>query len=90
MHIDILTLFPEMFSGILNTSILQKAQEKEKFTYDLVNFREYTTDKHQKVDDYPYGGGADGAYPTTNIRCGRCENEKHKNNTACHPNVSSR
>ncbi|HEX6593912.1 MAG TPA: tRNA (guanosine(37)-N1)-methyltransferase TrmD [Bacillota bacterium] len=58
MHIDILTLFPEMFHGILNTSILKKAQENESFTYNLINFREYSTDKHQKVDDYPYGGGA--------------------------------
>lgn len=58
MHIDVLTLFPDMFSGILNTSILKKAQEKEKFTYNLINFREYTENKHSKVDDYPYGGGA--------------------------------
>src|SRR5690606_12624638 len=58
MHIDILTLFPEMFSGVFDTSILKKAREKGKFTYRLVNFREYTENKHHKVDDYPYGGGA--------------------------------
>lgn len=58
MHIDILTLFPEMFPSILNASILQKAQEKNMFTYNLVNFRNYTENKHEKVDDYPYGGGA--------------------------------
>lgn len=58
MHIDILTLFPEMFPAIFNESILQKAQDKEKFTYDLINFRDYTENKHLKVDDYPYGGGA--------------------------------
>jgi len=58
MHIDILTLFPEMFPNILNTSILQKAQDKELFSYNLINFREFSDDKHQKVDDYPYGGGA--------------------------------
>lgn len=58
MHIDILTLFPEMFTGVFQSSILKKAHEKEKFSYDLVNFREYTENKHQKVDDYPYGGGA--------------------------------
>lgn len=58
MHIDLLTLFPEMISNVLNTSILKKAQEKDKFSYRLVNFRDYTENKHGKVDDYPYGGGA--------------------------------
>lgn len=58
MHIDVLTLFPEMISSVFNSSILKKAQEKEKFSYNLVNFRDYTTNKHMKVDDYPYGGGA--------------------------------
>src|SRR5690606_34949647 len=51
-------LFPEMLESVLNSSILGKAQEKEKFTYNLVNFRDYTENKHNKVDDYPYGGGA--------------------------------
>ncbi|GIO26130.1 tRNA (guanosine(37)-N1)-methyltransferase TrmD [Ornithinibacillus bavariensis] len=58
MHIDILTLFPEMIEGVFNTSILKKAQDKNSFSYQLVNFRDYTTNKHHKVDDYPYGGGA--------------------------------
>ncbi|TMN23931.1 tRNA (guanosine(37)-N1)-methyltransferase TrmD [Lentibacillus cibarius] len=58
MHIDVLTLFPEMIEGVLQASILKKAQEKEKFSYNLVNFRDYSTNKHMKVDDYPYGGGA--------------------------------
>ncbi|PAV29980.1 tRNA (guanosine(37)-N1)-methyltransferase TrmD [Virgibacillus profundi] len=58
MHIDVLTLFPEMISGAFNSSIIKKAHEKEKFSYNLVNFREYADNKHQKVDDYPYGGGA--------------------------------
>lgn len=58
MHIDILTLFPEIFSSVLDSSILKKAQEKNKFTYDLVNFRDFSKNKHHKVDDYPYGGGA--------------------------------
>ncbi|TGB04828.1 tRNA (guanosine(37)-N1)-methyltransferase TrmD [Halobacillus salinus] len=58
MHIDILTLFPEMFDGVLNHSILKRAQERDAFTYNYVNFRDYTTNKHNKVDDYPYGGGA--------------------------------
>src|SRR5690625_272184 len=58
MKIDMLTLFPEMISGVLDSSILKRAQEKDKFTYNLVNFRDYATNKHEKVDDYPYGGGA--------------------------------
>jgi tRNA (guanine37-N1)-methyltransferase len=58
MQIDILTLFPEMIESVFNTSILKKAQEKNKFHYNLINFREYTENKHNKVDDYPYGGGA--------------------------------
>ncbi len=58
MHIDILTLFPEMFKGVFNNSIMKRAQQNEQFTYNLVDFREYTENKHQKVDDYPYGGGA--------------------------------
>lgn len=58
MHIDVLTLFPEMLSGVFNSSILRKAYEKDKFSYSLINFRDYTENKHYKVDDYPYGGGA--------------------------------
>ena len=58
MKIDILTLFPEMFSGVLGQSILQKAAEKAAVNYNVVNFREYADNKHSTVDDYPYGGGA--------------------------------
>lgn len=58
MRIDILTLFPNMFHGVLNESILKRAQEKSLVTFNLINFREFSTDKHKKVDDYPYGGGA--------------------------------
>lgn len=58
MQIDILTLFPEMFSGVLGQSILQKAVEKSAVNYNVVNFREYADNKHSSVDDYPYGGGA--------------------------------
>ncbi|WP_047984902.1 tRNA (guanosine(37)-N1)-methyltransferase TrmD [Ornithinibacillus californiensis] len=58
MQIDILTLFPEMIESVFNTSILKKAQEKDKFHFNLVNFRDFTENKHNKVDDYPYGGGA--------------------------------
>src|SRR5699024_11200496 len=58
MQIDVLTLFPDMLTGPLNASILKRAQEKGEFNYNLINFRDYTEDKHEKVDDYPYGGGA--------------------------------
>ncbi|MRG85422.1 tRNA (guanosine(37)-N1)-methyltransferase TrmD [Salinibacillus xinjiangensis] len=58
MHIDILTLFPEMFHGVFNSSILKKAEENNAVQYNPINFRDYTDNKHQKVDDYPYGGGA--------------------------------
>lgn len=58
MKIDILTLFPEMFTGVFGSSILKHAQEKEAVSFNVVNFRDYTENKHKKVDDYPYGGGA--------------------------------
>lgn len=58
MQIDILTLFPEMLEGALNSSILKRAEEQKVAQYCLTNFRDYTTNKHYKVDDYPYGGGA--------------------------------
>lgn len=54
----ILTLFPEMVMQGLNTSIIGKAVEKDILHIEAVNIRDYTKDKHQKVDDYPYGGGA--------------------------------
>ena len=58
MKIDFLTLFPEMYEGVIHSSILKKAQEKEAVSFQCVNFREYSTNKHSSVDDYPYGGGA--------------------------------
>ena len=58
MQIDILTLFPEIIDGALNSSILKRAHEKEQFDYNLINFRDFSKNKHKKVDDYPYGGGA--------------------------------
>lgn len=58
LTIDILTLFPEMFTGVLNSSILGKAQQKGLVQFNLVNFRQFATDKHHQVDDYPYGGGS--------------------------------
>lgn len=57
MRIDILTLFPEMFTGVLSSSILGKAREKEIVEFQVNNFREYSESKHGTVDDTPYGGG---------------------------------
>ncbi|AOM83208.1 tRNA (guanosine(37)-N1)-methyltransferase TrmD [Salisediminibacterium beveridgei] len=57
MNISILTLFPEMFTGVFGQSILNSAAEKGIVSFDVVNFRDYSKDKHQRVDDYPYGGG---------------------------------
>ncbi len=58
MKFHILTLFPEMVMNGLNTSIIGKAVEKGKISIDAINIRDFSTDKHKKVDDYPYGGGA--------------------------------
>jgi len=57
MKIDILTLFPEMFE-IFDYSIIGRARENALISINTINIRDYTTDKHRKVDDYPYGGGA--------------------------------
>ena len=57
MKFDVLTLFPEMFET-LNQSILGKAQEKKLIDINLINIRDFSKDKHKKVDDTPYGGGA--------------------------------
>lgn len=58
MNFHVLTLFPEMVSNGLNTSILGRATEKGLLSFDVVNIRDYTLERHGKVDDYPYGGGA--------------------------------
>lgn len=58
MKFHILTLFPEMIEQGLNTSILGKAMQNGFVALDAINIRDYTADKHKKVDDYPYGGGA--------------------------------
>ena len=58
MNFYILTLFPDMVAQGLNTSIIGRAADKGLVTIDCINIRDYTLDKHKKVDDYPYGGGA--------------------------------
>lgn len=58
MNFYILTLFPDMVAQGLNTSIIGRAADKGLVTINCINIRDYTLDKHKKVDDYPYGGGA--------------------------------
>ena len=58
MIIDIITIFPEMFEGIIKSSIIKRTIEKDLITINVHDFREYTTNKHKKVDDTIYGGGA--------------------------------
>ncbi|MDD4665642.1 MAG: tRNA (guanosine(37)-N1)-methyltransferase TrmD [Clostridia bacterium] len=58
MEIHIFTIFPEMFRGPINTSILKRAQEQQLITFNLIDFRSYSPSKHQNVDDSPFGGGA--------------------------------
>ena len=57
MRFSVLTLFPEMFTKVLGESILGRAAEKGILQFELVNIRDFSEDKHRKVDDYPYGGG---------------------------------
>ncbi|SER54101.1 tRNA (guanosine(37)-N1)-methyltransferase TrmD [Salisediminibacterium halotolerans] len=57
MKISVLTLFPDMFTGVFGHSILKQAETKGLVSYNVVDFRAYSADKHKRVDDYPYGGG---------------------------------
>ncbi|HIC87952.1 MAG TPA: tRNA (guanosine(37)-N1)-methyltransferase TrmD [Anaerolineae bacterium] len=57
MHFDILTLFPGMFAGVFEDSIIKRARERGLITIALHNIRDYATDKHHMTDDTPYGGG---------------------------------
>lgn len=58
MKIDILTLFPSMFDGFINESIIKRAIEAKKVEINIHNIRDYSKDPHKKVDDYGFGGGA--------------------------------
>lgn len=58
MKFDILTLFPNMFEGVFSESIIKRAIEAKKVEINIIDFRKYTKDAHNKVDDTPYGGGA--------------------------------
>jgi tRNA (guanine37-N1)-methyltransferase len=58
MQIDILTLFPKIFDGPFNQSIVKRSSEKGLVNINIFDIREYSTNKHKRVDDYPYGGGS--------------------------------
>lgn len=81
MKIDILTLFPEMFAGPFSTSILKRAQDSGLIQINLVNIRDFSTNKHHTVDDTPYGGGA-GMVMAPEAIFGAVENVVKKNEAA--------
>ena len=58
MRIDIITIFPKMFATVVNESIVKRAQDKGRVKIYIHNLRDYTLDKHKKVDDRPFGGGS--------------------------------
>ncbi|TSC55690.1 MAG: tRNA (guanine37-N1)-methyltransferase [Parcubacteria group bacterium Gr01-1014_18] len=58
IHFHLLTIFPEIFGSYLHTSILGRAESEGKINFDIIDIRDFTNDKHKKVDDTPYGGGA--------------------------------
>ena len=57
MRFHVLTLFPEMFEGVLHDSMLGRAEKKNVLEFNMINIRDYAVNKHKRVDDYPYGGG---------------------------------
>jgi tRNA (guanine37-N1)-methyltransferase len=57
MHISVLTIFPEVFESYLGLSIMKRARDKGLVRFDILNLRDFTTDRHRTVDDAPYGGG---------------------------------
>jgi len=82
MNYHVMTLFPEMIINAMNSSVLGKAIEKNLISLDAVNIRDYTLDKHKKVDDYTYGGGAgmlmqaQPIYDCHKAICAKIESEK--------------
>ncbi|MCA9409007.1 MAG: tRNA (guanosine(37)-N1)-methyltransferase TrmD, partial [Candidatus Omnitrophica bacterium] len=57
LRFDIITIFPNIFKPVINESIIKRAQEKNKVVIKVHDLRDYTEDKHKKVDDRPFGGG---------------------------------
>lgn len=78
MKISIITLFPEVFEPILNSSILKRAQKKGKVEFELINLRDFGKGKHQIVDGRPYGGGA-GMLFRADILAAALKKSKNKN-----------
>jgi len=58
MRVDILTLFPKMFDGVLSAGVIGRATERGLLEFNVVDIRAFSEDKHRKADDYPFGGGA--------------------------------
>jgi len=58
IRFDVLTLFPEMFEAVLGQSIIGRARQNHIVEMNFINIRDYSVDKHKRVDDYPYGGGS--------------------------------
>lgn len=82
MKFYVMTLFPEMIESTLNTSIIGRAIQKGLISLEAVNIRDYTRDKHGRVDDYPYGGGAGmliQAQPVYDCHQDICKKAKNKN-----------
>lgn len=83
MKYYVMTLFPEMFPGILDASILGRAGEKGIIDWETFNIRDFTLDKHKRVDDYPYGGGAGMLMQAEPVyRCYEAVREKLANKSA--------
>ncbi len=83
MKFHILTLFPEMFSGVLHESMLGRAEKNNIIKFDIINIRDFACNKHNRVDDYPYGGGrgmvmqAEPIYRAYESICEKTEGKPH-------------
>lgn len=83
MKFHVLTLFPEMFSGVLHDSMLGRAEKKNIIEFNIVNIRDFACNKHNRVDDYPYGGGrgmvmqAEPIYKAYESICSQCDENPH-------------
>lgn len=83
MRFHILTLFPEMFSGVLHESMLGRAEKNNIIEFDIINIRDFACNKHNRVDDYPYGGGrgmvmqAEPIYRAYESICEKLEGKPH-------------
>ena len=83
MKFHVLTLFPEMFSGVLHDSMLGRAEKKNIIEFNIVNIRDFACNKHNRVDDYPYGGGrgmvmqAEPIYKAYESICSQCDEKPH-------------